>query len=160
MTKLRLPIVAAFLAVTLALAACGSQLDDATLAAQSAPAFIPKIYADGEVWGTKGNTLLPAPNEHNGQSFDKLFKFTNSNNPAGQLPVSEAGPGNPAYNGGRWSAYTVEWTAAGFAAHGIVPVLTSYADIQLHESLGHLTVTPGDPSGAFPYFQCPLLPVK
>ena len=72
-------------------------------------------------------TALPAPNAHNMRSFDKLFMITNSNNPAGQLPVSEAAPGNPDYNGGRWWAQTVEWTEAGFLAHpGYVPVLTSY----------------------------------
>ena len=125
----------------------------------SAPAFSPQIYADGQVWGTKGLSELPPPNDSNVQSFDKLFMITNSNNPAGQLPVSEAGPGNPAYNGGRWFAYTVMWTQAGFDAHGTVPVLKSYADVMLHYNLGHLTITPGAPSGPT-FFLCPLLPVK
>ena len=53
------------------------------------PSFGPELYADGEVWGTKGTTNLPAPNEHNRQSFDKLFVITNSNNPEGQMPVGE-----------------------------------------------------------------------
>ncbi len=49
----------------------------------------------------------------------------------------------------------------GFPAHGIVPVLKSYEDIQLHHALGHLVVTPGSfPDGPPVYFQCPLLPVK
>lgn len=160
MTRPRLSTVAAILAITIGLAACGSQIDNPTLQPQSAPAFIPKIYADGQVWGTKGNSTLPAPNENNEQSFDKLFKITNSNNPAGQLPVSEAGPGNPMYNGGRWSTYTVAWTANALSTLGTVPVLTSYDDILRHQSLGQLMITPGDPSGAYPYFQCPLLPVK
>jgi len=159
MVRLRLPYIAAMLALVAVLAAC-SQPNDAALTLQSAPAFIPKIWADGEVWGTKGNSTLPAPNDANAQSFDKLFKIVNSNNPAGQIPVAEAAPGNTLYNGGRWAAYTVEWTAAGFAAHGTVPVLTSYDDVMLHQSLGHLTVTPGNPDGSYPYFQCPLLPVK
>lgn len=127
------------------------------------PNFSPAIYADGEVWGTKGLAPLPAPNENNRQSFDNLYVITNSNNPAGQLPVSEAGPGNPAFNGGRWFTHTVRWTAAGFADHGTVPVLMSEADIRLHASLGHLAITPGSPGGpgAPPdYFECPLLPVK
>ncbi|MGD8429071.1 MAG: hypothetical protein PVH31_01575 [Ectothiorhodospiraceae bacterium] len=125
------------------------------------PNFMPAIWGDGAVWGTKGTTTLPAPLEANRQSFDKLFVVTNSNNPEGQLPVSEAAPGNPAYNGGRWFTHTVEWTAAGFQAHGIVPVLKSYEDIQLHQSLGHLAVTPGSfPGGPAIYFQCPLLPTK
>ncbi|MGD2053196.1 MAG: hypothetical protein PVG45_03730 [Gammaproteobacteria bacterium] len=125
------------------------------------PNFMPSVYGDGEVWGTKGTTALPAPTPSNRQSFDNLYVVTNSNNPQGQLPVSEAAPGNPEYNGGRWFTHTVEWTAAGFQAHGIVPVLTSDEDIDLHQSLGHLVVTPGSfPDGPPVYFQCPMLPTK
>jgi hypothetical protein len=125
------------------------------------PSFDPELYADGDVWGTKGTTNLPAPNAHNLQSFDKLFVITNSNNPLGQMPVGEAAPGNPYYNGGRWFTHTVEWTATGFMAHGIVPVLTSYDEIMEQEDLGYLVITPGSfPQGPPVYFQCPLLPVK
>jgi hypothetical protein len=133
----------------------------ATAAMAGAPDFSERIYGDGVAWGTKGLNVLPAPNEHNRQSFDPLFVITNSNNPEGQLPVSEAAPGNPAYNGGRWFTHTVEWTAEGFQAHGIVPVLTSYSDVQEHEALGHLVITQGSfPDGPPVYFECPLLPVK
>jgi hypothetical protein len=132
-----------------------------TQAAPGKPNFGPAIYADGEVWGTKGTTALPAPNDHNEQSYDKLFVITNSNNPEAQLPVGEAAPGNPDYNGGRWFTHTVEWTQDGFDDHGTVPVLTSYTEIMIHASLGHLTITEGSPPGGpMPYFQCPLLPVK
>lgn len=125
------------------------------------PNFCPAIWADGETYGTKGTTALPAANINNIQSFDYIFIIVNSNNPAGQLPVAEAAPGNPYYNGGRWVTKRVEWTQAGFDAHGTVPVLTSYEDIILHEDLGHLTVTTAAPNGGPPaYFQCPLLPVK
>jgi hypothetical protein len=127
-----------------------------------APSFGPELYADGETWGTKAATALPAPNGKNEHSFDKLFVIVNSNNPAGQLPVAEAAPG-PGYNGGRWATQTVEWTQSGLDAHGTVPVLKSYADVMLHYSLGHLTITAGSPGGpgAPPdYFECPLLPVK
>lgn len=125
------------------------------------PNFTASIYADGEVWGTKGTTNLPAPNDYNLQSFDKLFVIVNSNNPAGQLPVGEAAPKNPLYNGGRWFTHTVDWTEDGFLDHGIVPVLTSYDDIVEHEDLGHLVITPGSFTNGPPrYFQCPLLPVK
>jgi len=125
------------------------------------PNFMPALWGDGEVWGTKGTTTLPAPNANNLQSFDTLYVVTNSNNPEGQLPVSEAAPGNPDYNGGRWFTHTAEWTGAAFMYHGIVPVLTSYEDIQYHQSLGHLVITPGSfPDGPPVYFQCPLLPVK
>ena len=78
------------------------------------PNFGAAVYGDGEVWGTKGTTDLPPPNEHNAQSFDKLFKVVNSNNPGVQLPISEAAPGNPDYNGGRWATYVVTWTEQGF----------------------------------------------
>lgn len=128
-----------------------------SLAHADAPNFGPAIYGDGEVWGTKGLGELPAPNGRNDQSFDKLFIFVNG--AAGQLAVSEAAPGNPAFNGGRWSAQTVVWTAEGMAAHDMLPVLKSYSDIQLHLSLGHLAVGPGHPFGGPDYFECPLLPV-
>ena len=125
------------------------------------PSFEPELYADGEVWGTKGTTNLPAPNEHNLQSFDKLFVITNSNNPVGQMPVGEAAPGNPNYNGGRWFTHTAEWTQDGFWEHGIVPVLTSYEEIMEQVDPGYLVITPGSfPNGPPVYFQCPLLPVK
>jgi hypothetical protein len=125
------------------------------------PNFMPSLWGDGEVWGTKGTTTLPAPNANNLQSFDVLYVVTNSNNPEGQLPVSEAAPGNPDYNGGRWFTHTAEWTEAGFLDHGIVPILKSSDDIMTHEALGHLVVTPGSFAGGPPvYFQCPMLPVK
>ena len=124
------------------------------------PNFGPSVYGDGRAWGTKGAAGLPPPTENNLQSFDKLFVITNSN-AAGQLPVAEAAPGNPGYNGGRWYTHTVTWTAAGLSAHGTVPVLMSYADVMFHASLGHLTITPGSPAGGPPdFFECPLLPVK
>lgn len=130
-------------------------------AAPGVPDFTPRVYGDGVAWGTKGTTNLPAPTENNRQSFDIFYVITNSNNPAGQLPVSEAAPGNPDYNGGRWFTHTVEWTADGFMDHGIVPVLTSEEELEFHESLGHLVVTAGSfPGGPPIYFQCPLLPVK
>lgn len=128
------------------------------------PSFSPMIYADGEAWGTKGAHVLPAPNGHNIQSFDKLFVITNSNNMMGQLPVAEASPRNFNYNGGRWYTHTVTWTEAGFAFHGTVPILKSYEDIMYHFMLGHLTVTAGSPApppdGPPDFFECPLLPVK
>ena len=129
----------------------------ANLAYADAPNFGPAIYADGEVWGTKGLSELPAPNGRNNQSFDKLFMFVNG--APGQMAVSEAAPGNPAYNGGRWSAQTVIWTAEGLAANNPLPVLKSYADIQFYYSLGHLAIAPGRPGDGADYFECPLLPV-
>jgi hypothetical protein len=126
-----------------------------------APTFSPALWGDGELWGTKAAAIIPPPNGRNNDSFDALFVVVNSNNPMGQLPVAEAAPRNFDYNGGRWYTHTVEWTASGFAAHGIVPVLKSYDEVMFHYSLGHLTITPGSPAGGPPdFFECPLLPVK
>lgn len=123
------------------------------------PNFSPAVYGDGELWGTKGTTELPAPRAHNLQSFDQLFVVVNG--AAGQLPVSEAAPGNPLYNGGRWFTHTVMWTEAGLAANNPLPVLRSYDEILYYEGMGHLVIAPGSPvGGPAPFFQCPLLPVK
>ncbi|HSB12819.1 MAG TPA: hypothetical protein VLE22_00080 [Bryobacteraceae bacterium] len=124
------------------------------------PNFGPSVYGDGKVWGTKGAATLSAPNDNNMQSYDKLFVFVNG--AMGQIPVAEAAPGNPMYNGGRWHTHTVVWTQAGLDFHGgTLPVLTSYDEIQFHYGLGHLMITPGSPAGGPPpYFECPLLPVK
>lgn len=138
--------------LTLMLAAAG-----VASANPGAPNFGPALYGDGELWGTKGAAALPAPNGRNNQSFDKLFVFVNG--APGQLAVAEAAPGNPAFNGGRWFTHTVMWTEAGLAAHDPLPVLKSYADVQLHYSLGHLAIAPGSPNGVPDYFECPLLPV-
>jgi hypothetical protein len=132
-------------------------LTGATLVYADAPNFGPAIYGDGEVWGTKGLGELPAPNGRNNQSFDKLFMVING--APGQLAVAEAAPGNRAYNGGRWSAQTVMWTAQGLAANNPLPVLKSYDDIQMYYSLGHLAIAPGHAAGGPDYFECPLLPV-
>lgn len=133
----------------------------AALAAPGKPTFSPALYADGELWGTKATTTLPPPNDHNLQSFDKLFAITNG--AAGQLPVGEAAPGNPNYNGGRWFTQTVMWTVDGMDAYPDgVPVLMSYEEIEYNHSMGYLDITPGSPNPPNPpnYFQCPLLPVK
>jgi len=134
----------------------------AGLAAPGKPNFGPALYADGEVWGTKATTTLPPPNEHNLQSFDMLFVITNG--AAGQMPVGEAAPGNPNYNGGRWFTQTVMWTTEGMDSYDEegVPVLMSYEEIEYNYDMGYLAITPGspDPNAAPDYFQCPLLPVK
>jgi hypothetical protein len=125
--------------------------------------FTPAIWGDGQLWATKGVAVLPPPNGHNNQSYDILFVIINSNNPNGQLPVSEAAPRNFNYNGGRWFLHTVEWTQAGFDAHGTVPVLTSYDEVILHYDLGHLSITEGSPdpvNGPPDYLECPLLPLR
>jgi hypothetical protein len=115
-----------------------------------APDFSAGVYADGKAWGTKGTTSLPAPSDTNAQSFDPIFVFMNG--AEGQLPVGEAAPGNPMYNGGRWSAYAATWIED--LPHP-KPVLTSYDEVRFHADLGHLIL---EEIGL--YFQCPLLPVK
>jgi len=132
-------------------------LSQFVFAAPGQPTFMAALYGDGEVWGTKGTTTLPAPNANNLQSFDNLYVINNFNNPnAVQLPVSEAAPGNPKYNGGRWYLHNVEWTEAGFMAYGgFAPVLKSEEEIKYNEEMGYLVITPGNA-----FFQCPLLPVK
>lgn len=126
-------------------------------AAPGQPNFMAAIYGDGEVWGTKGTTSLPAPNENNKQSFDHIYVISNANNPDGvQLPISEAAPGNPDYNGGRWSLQNATWTADAFVYYGgYAPILKSLADVEYNESMGFLAIESG-----MTYFQCPLLPVK
>ena len=143
-----------FVLMTLLLAVTG------TVWAQ-APNFGPAIYADGEVWGTKGLGELPAPNGRNNQSFDMLFMFVNG--APGQLAVSEAGPGNPYYNGGRWNAQTVMWTQQALDMYGSqddLPVLMSYEDIHWHHMNGDLAIAAGNAGDGPDYFLCPLLPVK
>ena len=110
------------------------------------PNFGAAIYADGVAWGTKGNGPLPAPTEDNRQSFDGLFKFTNGVD--GQIPVAEAAPGNPAYNGGRWIEYNVTFT-------GTPELVKSYAQLSALVDAGMVTIVE---TGN--YFQCPLLPMK
>ncbi len=147
--------IAILAALAFALIPAGS-----VLANPGQPNFSGGVYGDGQLWGTKGAAALPGLNSHNAQSFDQLFVFTNG--AVGQLPVSEAAPGNPAFNGGRWYTHTASWTAAGLAAYGgDLPVLTSYAAILHQIDLGNLTVMAGSPAGGPPaFFECPLLPVK
>jgi hypothetical protein len=116
--------------------------------AAGAPNFGEAIYADGQAWGTKGLSDLPAPNDANAQSFDLLFKFTNG--VTGQLAVAEASPTNPNFNGGRWNVQIATWV------DGSEPVLiTSYDQLMNYVSSGAIEVTSGNR-----YFLCPLLPVK
>jgi hypothetical protein len=113
------------------------------------PNFGAAIYADDEMWGTKGTTDLPAPNDNNKQAYDGLFKFPGGEI-EGQLPVAEAAPGNPNYNGGRWIEYQVTWI-------GTPELVTSYAQLHALEASGAVSIAESNPGK---YFQCPLLPMK
>jgi hypothetical protein len=149
--RVTLIMFVAVLSLTVAVPAFADQPDNVGGGlGNKAPDFSAGVYADEEAWGTKGTTSLPAPNDKNDQSFDKIFVVTN---PAeGQLPVGEAAPGNPNYNGGRWWVHTATWIED--LPHP-KPVLTSYDQVMLHYGLGHLII-----EDAEVYFQCPLLPVK
>lgn len=135
------------------------------LGAPGRPDFGDHVYVDGNPFGTKAVTEVPAPNENNEQSFDPLYVFSFENAPEGSiLPeqplVAESAPGDTDYNGGRWDTKTVVWTEEGFADHGDVPALFSIDDIELHMSLGHLEIVDGGSGLAPDYFECPLLPAK
>ena len=145
-------------------------LSAAGSAAGQSPDFSPRLWGDGEQWGTKVTGTISNPNSH---SLDKLFVIANPVTgmlPDGTLPVSDSAPGNPDYNGGRWHTHVAAWTDAGIDAHGETPpLLTRYGpaddpeSILFHHDLGHIEITAGSPGGegAPPdYFRCPLLPVK
>lgn len=130
------------------------------------PDFSPHIYADGEAWGTKIGPLLPPPNGKNNQSFDLLFLVIDDGQEI-QLPVGEAAPGNPQYNGGRWWVHTATWQVephATFTFYEVKDVYdlgtpqdpgTDWENLAAHVELGHLVIEDVE----F-YFLCPLLPVK
>jgi hypothetical protein len=113
-----------------------------------APNFSAAVYADGTAWGTKGTTSLPAPNAYNAQSYDALINEFPAGAAAGQLGVAEAAPGNPNYNGGRWTAYKAIW-------HSTPVLLTSWDQVEAEVQAGNLELQLKND-----YFQCPLLPVK
>jgi hypothetical protein len=122
------------------------------------PSFEPAIYADGVAWSKKGLGTLPAPNERMMRSFDRLYLIEGQ-----AMPVSEAGPGNPDYNGGRWATQAARWTEEALSHYGDdLPVLTRFGPVEDPESIlyhleaGDLVLVAGSPS----YFECPLLPVK
>lgn len=125
--------------------------------AMAAPAFAlpgkfsfqPGIYADGQAFNSRKVADLPAPNEHNLQSFDMLVGITNG--VEGQLAVAEAGPGNPAYNGGRWYEVPATWNAGAEKT-----LITSYAQLMDEVVAGNLTIDDSSPS----FLECPLVPVK
>jgi hypothetical protein len=98
------------------------------------------IYADGELFGTVLQGSLPY-NGHDA-SYDLLFGVP------GQQAVSEAGPGNADYNGGRWLPVSVTWNSDPY-------LLTSYDEVQAAAAAGDITLGEPDRDGAF---LCPLIP--
>jgi hypothetical protein len=98
------------------------------------------IYADGDLFGTVLQGSLPY-NSHD-ESYDLLFQVP------GQQAVSEAGPGNPDYNGGRWLPVSVIWNSDPY-------LLTSYEAVLAAAAAGDITLGEPDRAAAF---LCPLIP--
>jgi hypothetical protein len=144
--------------VTMILSVLALSLLLAVPAFAEGPSFEPAIYADGVAWSTKGLGALPAPNDQMKQSFDTLYLIEGQ-----AMPVSEAGPGNPAYNGGRWATQAAMWTEEALIQYGDdLPVLTRFGPVDdpvsilFYLEIGDLVLIDSTPS----YFECPLLPVK
>jgi len=98
-----------------------------------------RVYANGQLWATFGlKDFKHAPDA----SVDLIFTFPGTD----LIPVGEASPGDPDYNGGRWDVRAVTFT-------GMAPEqFTSDDEVWFHYGLGHLTI-----SGNLKYFECPLL---
>ncbi len=114
------------------------------------------IWANDTIYDTiLTDTSFISPPQH---STDTLYNFGMSGLD-GQRPVSESAPGDPDYNGGRWSVKIVVFTDQGKAVHdpdgdGSVNFELTNADAVLHhEALGHVTIM-----DTTVYFECPLLP--
>ena len=114
------------------------------------PFFGEAIWVDYEAYGSKATTMLPAPNEHNIQSYDPLYHVLAGDNMTVLSSVAESAPGDTDYNGGRWMVIDVVWNDPDdaeplFSYEEIVDALTSgkayTVDIET-------------------YVQCPLLPTK
>lgn len=114
------------------------------------------IWAHGELYDT---VVTPAtfisPPEH---STDIIYSFM-MGGLLGQRSVADAAPGDPGFNGGRWSVQVAVFTDLGKQVHdadgdGYVDFeLTAADELADHVALGHIEVFPAN----F-YFECPMLP--
>ena len=100
-----------------------------------------RVYGNDRLWASfDAGDLKPGPT----QSMDLIFVFPGTN----LIPVAEASPGDPQYNGGRWEVHAVTFT-------GIAPEqFTNDETLWYHYGLGHLSI-----SGVLRTFECPLIPV-
>lgn len=98
-----------------------------------------RVYANDRLWASFDATdLKPGP----AQSMDLIFVFPDTN----LIPVGEASPGDPDYNGGRWMVRAVSFT-------GMAPEqFTNDEQVWFHYGLGHLSI-----SGVLRTFECPLI---
>jgi len=140
----------AFTLTTFLAAMAGSALADRAIQVEDV------IWANDHIYDTiLTDTNFRNPPRH---STDTLYNFDMSGL-TGQRPVSDAAPGMPGYNGGRWSVKLVTFTAQGMAAHdpdgdGAVNFeLMNAGDVLTHEGLGHFTIMDTDIA-----FTCPLIP--
>ncbi|HEV8595814.1 MAG TPA: hypothetical protein VGR51_09820 [Thermoplasmata archaeon] len=100
-----------------------------------------RVYANDRLWASFDATdLKPGP----AKSMDLIFVFPGTS----LMPVAEASPGDPDYNGGRWEVHAVTFT-------GIAPEqFTNDEQVWFHYGLGHLSI-----SGVLRTFECPLIPL-
>ncbi len=131
----------AFLSAFVAIAVLG--LLALTFGAQAAtpPQAAGRVYADDQLWATFGTATLP-PGPSN--SFDTLYHFPGTD----LIPVSNAGPMNPLYNGGRWMVENVAFTRSELSQ------FTDGQQVLDAAARGSVTI-----SGPVQYFQCPLFPL-
>ena len=126
MRTLRMAILAASLATALvaATAAFGQALPR------------PATWVDGEVFA---GVVTPATFDPGNGNFDELYMCTDGTTFKDGVPlISDAGPGDTDYNGGRWHLNV---------STNCDPTADSDADIDL-----------GDFTSTSTYFECPLLP--
>lgn len=100
-----------------------------------------RVYANDVVWASfDAADFKPGPV----QSLDKIYVLVGE----GFIPVGEASPGDPDYNGGRWEVHMVTFT-------GMDPTqFTNDEDLLAHAAMGHLSI-----SSPVRYFECPLVPL-
>jgi len=114
------------------------------------------IWAHGELYDT---VVTPATfNSPPAHSTDLIYTFMMSGL-SGQRLVSEAAPGDPSYNGGRWSVQAATFTSDGIAAldtdnNSIIDVeLTSVEQVIDAVANNYISIQPTSI-----YFECPMLP--
>lgn len=133
----------------LALGGAALGVGASTTAAAGKPNFEAGFWGDDSRWGTKVNDTLPEP--RNKDSLDRLFFVRHDDQ---VVPLAEAAPGNPDYNGGRWWSHTVtveDESAIDFP-------ITSNDELRNLPD-GAVTITPGEENHPT-FFSCPLVPFK
>jgi hypothetical protein len=145
------------IAVSATILAMATLIASPTLAA-GATRVEDAVWGDGVTWDTVLTpTSFTQPPSH---SVDLLYDFSMSGL-TGQRAVSDAVPGDPDYNGGRWWVQMVVFTEQGLEAHdpdgdGEANFeLTSSDEVETHIGLGHI-----ETFQTSTYFACPLLRSK